>query len=159
IHEAETALKQAERAHSALARQLQQAGVDPDLLSGSPDGTAVVVADVPEAKIGRVRLNQACTAHFFGFPDKTFSGKVSNVAPIVTKDSRTLRVMFMLNDPADVLKPGMFAEIGLGTDPRKTLLIPADGVLHVGRADYVLVRGSAGVWDAREVILGELHGQ
>jgi multidrug efflux pump subunit AcrA (membrane-fusion protein) len=159
IHEAETALKQAERAHAALARQLQQAGVDPDLLSGSPDGTSVVVADVPEAKVGRVRMNQACTAHFFGFPDKTFSGKVSNIAPFVAKDSRTLRVMFKLDDPSDVLKPGMFAEIGLGTDPRKTLMIPADGVIHVGRADYALVRGDSGDWNVREVNLGELRGQ
>jgi membrane fusion protein, heavy metal efflux system len=159
VHEAETALKQAERAHAALARQLQQAGVDPDLLSGSPDGTAVVVADVPEAKVGRVRLDQSCAAHFFGFPDRLFAGKVTNIAPFVAKDSRTLRVMFKIEDPADVLKPGMFAEIGLGTDPRKALMIPADGVLHVGRADYVLVREDSDTWQARETMLGELHGE
>ena len=37
------------------------------------------------------------------------------------------------------MKPGMFAEIGLGTNVRNTLLIPADGVLHVGQSDYVFV--------------------
>jgi len=159
IHEAETALKQAERAQAALARQLQQAGVDPELLAHAADGTAIVVAEVPEAKIGQVRLNQACVAQFFGFPDKSFNGKLSHIAPIVSKDSRTLRVLFVLEDSEDLLKPGMFAEIGLGTDVRPALLIPADGVLHVGRADYVLRETEAHTWQASEVKLGELNGQ
>ncbi len=159
IHEAETALRQAERAQAALARQLQQAGVDPDLLATAADGASVVVADVPEGKIGRVYVNQGCTATFFGFPDKIFAGKVSNIAPVVAKDSRTLRVMFVLQDPEGLLKPGLFAEIGLGADPRKILTAPADGVLHVGSYDYVLRRNAEGNWEATEVRVGELQGQ
>jgi membrane fusion protein, heavy metal efflux system len=159
IHEAETSLKQAERAQAALARQLQQAGVDPELLAQAADGTAIVVADVPEAKMGQVRLNQACVARFFGIPGKSFNGKLSHIASILSKDSRTLRVLFVLEDPENLLKPGMFAEIGLGTDARQALLIPADGVLHVGRADYVLRETELHTWRASEVGLGELLGQ
>jgi hypothetical protein len=61
----------------------------------------------------------------------------------------------------------MFAQIGLGTDKRKALLIPADGVLHVGTKDYVLRGGGSGngsgfaawpKWHVTEVQVGELHG-
>jgi multidrug efflux pump subunit AcrA (membrane-fusion protein) len=49
----------------------------------------------------------------------------------------------------------LFAEIGLGTDQRESLLIPADAVLHIGRADYVLVAADANTWRVAEVQVGE----
>jgi multidrug efflux pump subunit AcrA (membrane-fusion protein) len=52
----------------------------------------------------------------------------------------------------------MFADIGLGTDPRNTVLIPANAVVHVGRSDYVLVGTEPGLWKVTEVKVGELHG-
>ena len=48
-------------------------------------------------------------------------------------------MLFELSDPQGRLKPGMFADIGLGTDLRDTVMVTADGVLHVGRAGLFLV--------------------
>jgi membrane fusion protein, heavy metal efflux system len=158
VYEAETAVKVATRNRAALARQLQQAGADPDLLGRLPDGSAVAVADVPEAKIGRAREGQACTARFYGLPETVFSGRVSSLAPTLSQERRTLRVLFELSDPQGRLKPGMFADIGLGTDLHETVMVPADGVLHVGRADYVLVGTEPGVWQVTEVTVGEING-
>jgi membrane fusion protein, heavy metal efflux system len=158
VYEAENAVKVAARNRAALARQLQQAGADPDLLGRLPDGAAVAVGDVPEAKIGRVREGQACTARFYGMPETVFSGKVSNLAPTLSRERRTLQVLFELSDPQGHLKPGMFADIGLGTDVRETVMVPADGVLHAGRADYVLVGTEPGVWQVTEVTVGEING-
>jgi hypothetical protein len=157
-HEAETNLKNARRTQATLERQLFQAGIDPELLSKATESTAIVVAEVPEARIGLVKPGQACVARFYAFPDLSFSGRVGSVAPSLSKDRRTLRVFFQLDDPQGRLKPGMFAEIGLGTDARETLLIPADGVLHVGRSDYVLVAEEPGVWRVAEVKMGEQFG-
>jgi multidrug efflux pump subunit AcrA (membrane-fusion protein) len=52
----------------------------------------------------------------------------------------------------------MFAEIGLGTDVRERLMIPAEGVLHVGQSDYAIVAGEAGTWTITEVKTGEQYG-
>jgi multidrug efflux pump subunit AcrA (membrane-fusion protein) len=49
----------------------------------------------------------------------------------------------------------MFAEIGLGTDQRESILVPSDAVLHVGRADYVLAADGEDVWRVTEVQVGE----
>jgi len=158
VYEAENAVKVAARTRAALARQLQQAGADPDLLGRLPDGVAVAVADVPEAKIDRVREGQACTARFYGMPETVFSGRVSSLAPTLSRERRTLQVLFELGDPQGRLKPGMFADIGFGTDLHETVMVPADGVLHVGRADYVLVGTEPGIWQVTEVTVGELNG-
>lgn len=158
IYEAETNLRIAQRTRAALERQLQQAGVDPELLGRSSDGAAIVMADVPEAKLGYARQGQGCTAQFFAYPDTVFTGQVGSLAPTLSAERRTLRVLFVLADPDGRLRPGMFATIGLGTDPRATILVPANAVVHVGRSDYVLVGAAPGVWKVVEVRIGELHG-
>jgi cobalt-zinc-cadmium efflux system membrane fusion protein len=158
VFEAETAVKVAVRNRAALERQLFQAGVDPHLLERANEGATIVMADVPEAKVGLVAAGQACEARFYGFPETVFPGKVSSLSPTLSGERRTLRVLFELHDRQGRLKPGMYAEIGLGTDPRQTVLLPADSVLHIGRSDYVLVEIESGVWQVTEVKVGEQDG-
>ena len=88
----------------------------------------------------------------------SFTGRVRSLSPTLSKDRRTLRIFFQVSDPEGRLKPGMFAEIGLGTDVRKSLMIPADGVLHVGQSDYVIQAGPEGLWKIAEVKTGEQSG-
>ena len=158
VFEAEAAVKVAARNRAALERQLFQAGVDPHLLARADEGATIVMADVPEVKVGLVAAGQACEARFYGLPEMVFPGKVSSLAPTLSGERRTLRVFFELNDQHGRLKPGMYAEIGLGTDPRQTVLLPADSVLHVGHSDYVLVETEPGVWRVTEVKVGEQDG-
>lgn len=156
-HEAETAVRVAQRAEAASAKQLQQNGLDPQLLRTTTAEVDIVLADVPEGRVNRVKIGQGCRATFFGLPNEPFTGKVNSIAPVLSRERRTLRVLFTIDDPNDRLRPGMFAEIGLGTDPRDTLLVPADAVLHVGRADYVLVAAGPNNWRVAEVQIGEPH--
>jgi membrane fusion protein, heavy metal efflux system len=158
VYEAESAVKIARRNEAALARQLQQAGLDPGMLNSITGDVDIVMAEVPEAKITRVRVGRSCEAVFFGIPGHTFTGRVKSLSPILTKDRRTLRALFTIDDLRDQLRPGMYAEIGLDTEPRETLLMPADGVLHVGRSDYALVADKPGMWRVVEVRVGEAYG-
>lgn len=157
VHEAETALRLARRTEAAVARQLQQAGLEPEMLQSAVSDLDIVMADVPEGLMSRVKINQGCEARFFGFPDQVFAGKVKAIAPVLSKERRSLRVLFAIHDPHDQLRPGMFADIGLGTDARDALLVPPEGIVHVGRSDYVLVRGQNDDWRVTEVQVGELH--
>jgi len=158
VHEAETTLRMAMRAEATAAKLLQQFGLDPDLLRSATSDVDIVLADVPEGYINRVKVGQGCQATFFGIPNERFSGTVNSIAPVLSKERRSLRVLFVIDDPDDKLRPGMFAEIGLGTGPRNAILVPADGVLHIGRADYVLTATEqANTWRVTEVQVGEPH--
>jgi multidrug efflux pump subunit AcrA (membrane-fusion protein) len=95
---------------------------------------------------------------FFALPNREFTGKVSSIAPVVLKEKRVLNVQFTVKDPENVVRPGMFAEIGLGTDKREALLMPADGILHVGDKDYALRGAESGTWEIADVETGELRG-
>jgi len=159
IYEAETAVRTARRQEAALSRQLQQTGLDPTLLQSATSDLDIIVADVPEAYLARVKVGQQCLARFLGIPDQDFPGKVRSILPVLSRERRTLRLLFVIDDPKDQLRPGMFGEIGLGTEPREALLAPADGILHVGRADYALVaEEDEGTWRVAEVQVGEPRG-
>lgn len=155
VYAAETAVQVARRAEAAALRILQQEGIDASLLSRATSDIDIVLADVPEGKIDRVKIGQSCEAKFVGLTGEKFTGKVNSIAPVLSKERRSLRVLFAIDDLEDKLRPGMFAEIGLGTDPRETLLIPADAILHVDRGDYVLVSSGGAGWRVAEVQVGE----
>jgi hypothetical protein len=139
VHEGENALRVSQKAEAALSRQLQQAGLEPTLLRSAAAEGEIVVAEVPEGATARVKLGMICEVRFFAMRDRLFTGKVSSMSPVITKEKRILNVQFIVKDPDGLIRPGMFAEIGLGTDPRQALLVPTDGVLHIDDKDYILI--------------------
>jgi len=77
--------------------------------------------------------------------------------PVLSQELRSLRVLFAIDDADDLLRPGMFAEIGLGIDPRMVLHIPPESVVNIGGVDYVLVRKGDTNWQVTAVQIGELR--
>jgi hypothetical protein len=158
-HEAQTNVNNAKRTLATLERQLFLAGIDPALLAQETSSMAIVVAEVPEVRIGLARSGEPCTALFYAYPERQFTGVVGSMSPAISKERRTLRVFFQVNDPNGLLKPGMYADVGLGTQPRDTLFVPAEGVLHVGQFDYVLVADGPNQWKITKVKAGEQQGK
>ncbi len=153
----QSALVSATRTAAGLERQLQQAGVDSKLLASAPEGTVIVAAEVPEARLSEVRVGQACVARFYGSPEATYRGRVRSLGTAVSRERRTLPVLFELRDEQGRLRPGMFADVGLGADEREVLLVPAEAVLHVGRADYILVAAEPSLFRVATVRVGESY--
>jgi len=157
IFDGESTLNVSLRARAAAERVLSQAGLDPAALETTAE-VAIVVAQVPEAKMKRVREGEPCDARFYALPDLTFPGRVSRIAPTLSPERRTLRVLFELPDSSNQLKPGMFADVGLGTEERQAILVPTEALVHVGRGDFVFVRTGDQPWRVQDVDLGEEHG-
>ena len=161
IYEAQTAVRVAKRQEATFSRQLQQTGLEPSLLNASTSDKDIVVADVAEAYLSRVKIGQQCKATFVGLPDTNFVGRVNSILPVLSRERRTLRLLLLIHDEDDELRPGMFGDFGLGTDPRPALLATADAILHVGRSDYCLVKSQAASesepWHIVEVEVGEPH--
>ena len=155
---AENTLKLSRKNRVLLERQLQQVGLDPEIFASPEEEAVFLVANVPESQVDQVRTGQSCEAQLFALPGKKFGGHVEKMSPTVSSERRAMRVLFHLSDPQEHLKPGMYAEVGLGTDPREALLVPAEAMLHVGSADYLLVDAGGGKWRIAECQAGESHG-
>src|SRR5207302_1418836 len=116
IYEAENAHRLAKRSEASLALQLEQAGLEPDLLLSATPDTDIVMADIPLGSLSYVKIGQMCKATFVGVLGQMFDGRVNRIVPVISKERHSLRVLFVIHDPDDLLRPGMLAEINLGTD-------------------------------------------
>ncbi len=159
IFTADSTYRTAVKQKAAIERNLSRSGIEPVVFGQAAEHMVLVAANVPESEVSRIQLGQSCEVRFYGYPDVVFPAHVEAMSSTLTPERRTLRVLFDVTDEKDVLKPGMFAEVGLGTDERSAIRIPATALLHIGRQDYVLVESESNQWRVTEVRLGEIHDE
>ena len=152
-HEAESELRAAQRRRAGVVQQFELAGLSPDLLEVARH---LVVAEIPEVHAGMVRTGQACSLRFFGAPGQDRSGRLLRIMPTLATTQHTVRVVVALDQSDARLRAGMFADVDIGCDRRQALFVAATALVHVGRADYVLV-GAATELRIAAVQLGETH--
>src|SRR5580693_901801 len=70
-----------------------------------------ILCDVYENDLAAVRIGDKADIRLNAYPDKTFSGIVSNVGPILDPNIRTAKVRIEVRNPAGVFRPGMFATV------------------------------------------------
>ncbi|MBO1317411.1 efflux RND transporter periplasmic adaptor subunit [Acanthopleuribacter pedis] len=68
----------------------------------------IAEVSVPERDYGRIRVGQSVVLHCDAFPGETFSGRVARIAPVFDPLSRQARVELDIENPNELLKPGMF---------------------------------------------------
>ncbi|OYY77075.1 MAG: efflux transporter periplasmic adaptor subunit [Sphingomonas sp. 28-62-20] len=121
-------------------------------------GTVWLNAAVPEAQAGAVRVGQSATATLTAFPGETFGGRVIAILPTAQTDSRTLTVRIELANRGGRLRPGMFAQVGLGGDARPALLVPSEAVIRTGTRTIVMLASKDGRYHPAEVRTGREGG-
>ena len=154
---AENTVRIARQNKTMYEKRLELEGLPLELLASISRDVDIIMAEVPESMIKHIKVGQICVAEFFTFPEKKFTGKVLSIVPVLSRELRLIRVLFSVDDADDLLHPGMFAEIGLGIDPRPTLQVPQDSVVPIDGLNYVLVRKSDTDWTITEVRLGKIH--
>ena len=160
---AQATLQHARRDKTKFEKQLELAGFHSELLVSCPRDIDILMAEVSEHIIAHVQVGQKCVARFTNHAEKEFGGQVHSVVPILSNEIRMFRVLFSIDDADDVLHTGMFAEIGLGIDPRIVLQVPPEAVVSFDDSDYVLVRNvdavtsEDAIFTVTEVRVGELY--
>ncbi|MBI4712594.1 MAG: efflux RND transporter periplasmic adaptor subunit [Planctomycetes bacterium] len=91
-----------------------------------------IAASVPETVVGRIKAGATKTLiNIDTYPDKIFEGLISYVAPAVDARSRNAEIEIELDNPAGLLKPGMFCRIELVLDSKKAVLaVPKDFIIY-----------------------------
>ena len=70
-----------------------------------------VEVDVSQNEIGKVRLSQPATIVADAFPDRTYRGIVSEMAPEANRQKATLQVKIRVAEPDGVIRPEMNAKV------------------------------------------------
>jgi cobalt-zinc-cadmium efflux system membrane fusion protein len=95
-------------------------------------------------------------------PGKSFEARVAVIGREVDASSRTISVRLELDNPDDVLRPGMSATVHLplGDTSGTVVTVPLAAVQRVGETWCVFVPRAAGVYEVRQIGRGrELGGE
>ena len=99
---------------------------------------------VDETDMGQIRQGMVATVRVEAFPDRTFQGYVEKVEPqgVVQQNVTMFPVIVRLDNRADVLRPGMNADVEILVDEAaEILLVPNNAIVlpqDVGPAALVL---------------------
>jgi len=91
----------------------EMASANTTLLSISNANALVVNAYVPADIVGQFKEGQDVTVKVSEVDNTEFQGKISVINSKLNAQSRNILVKVALSDPNSVLKPGMFAEVGI----------------------------------------------
>jgi RND family efflux transporter MFP subunit len=113
-----------------------------------------ITVRVEEARIGEVKEGQPATIRVSAYPDQTFEGTISIVAPVADPADRTFEVTLEPDVQNGQLRGGMFAEVNLVTEQHAdALLVPSSAVVTEGGNSFVFVVNGDQV-EKREVTAG-----
>jgi membrane fusion protein (multidrug efflux system) len=95
---------------------------------------------VPEQFVSAVAVGQPITFAVDAFPGRQFDGKIRYVSPALQADQRALTAEAMVPNPANELKPGLFATAQVQQrTPTPAILVPSSAVQTTGGTSRVYV--------------------
>jgi Cu(I)/Ag(I) efflux system membrane fusion protein/cobalt-zinc-cadmium efflux system membrane fusion protein len=110
----------------------------------------IYVSEVPWVKVGQ----QADIILPFG-GDKTVRSRISYLYPYAAAETRTVKARLEIDNPDLDLKPDMYVNVRLQTEPVKNALsIPSEAILHSGEKQTVFVSLENGKFEPRRIKIG-----
>ncbi|MDP9424286.1 MAG: efflux RND transporter periplasmic adaptor subunit [Pseudomonadota bacterium] len=121
-------------------------------------GQVLVVADVPEASMGNIRVGQPAEIVFPAYAGEVRRGVVDYIFPSLNAQSRTAQVRITLPNPGGRLRSGMFANVTLQGAGGMAVVVPSEAVIDTGRRQLVIVR-RGGSFVPQEIRTGRDYDQ
>ena len=123
---------------------------------------------LPQQRLAQVYPGLAIRLTTDAFPGQVISGKITAINPQVDAATRNIRIQATVENPAELLRPGMYVNVSVVLPDRiEVLAIPATSVLYAPYGDSVFVveerkndsnKSSGLVLNQKFVRLGETRG-
>jgi membrane fusion protein, heavy metal efflux system len=98
-----------------------------------------ILCDVYENDLSDVQLGEKAEIRLNAYPDKKFTGVISNIGPILDPNIRTAKVRLEVSNPG-LMRPGMFVTATFhGQTKAKRAAVPATAILHLHDRDWVYI--------------------
>lgn len=120
-----------------------------------------VYADIYEYELPWVNVGDQVEMTLTSVPGRTFLGTLEYIYPYSEAKTRTTKVRLVFDNPEQLLRPDMLADVNIRTDTLPdAVVIPAEAVIRSGGRTQVFVVRDAGKFEPRLVELGiESAGQ
>lgn len=110
-----------------------------------------ISAAVPESIAYLLNDSTRFTVSIPAYPGKNFTIQKTAILPSVDPATRTLQVRLQVNNPDELLKPGMNAYLKLNAQSDEMLLIPSQAVIDTGDEQRVIAVDSNGEFVPKKI--------
>ncbi|HEY4818044.1 MAG TPA: efflux RND transporter periplasmic adaptor subunit [Candidatus Acidoferrum sp.] len=115
-----------------------------------------ILCDVYENDLANVHVGEMAEIRLNAYPDKVFSGRISNVAPVLDPALRTAKVRVEVHNPG-LMRIGMFVTATFhGQRKELRASVPASAILHLHDRDWVYVTAGVKRFRRVEVVAGRI---
>ncbi len=119
--------------------------------------------DIYEKDLDKISVGQPVILHFNAFPNKKIKTKINFIDSKVDPVSGIVKARVDLKNFNSKLKPGMLVsaivENNTSISTEKPVMIPKTAVIWTGKKSIVYVKLQDGVFQMREVVLGNASGE
>lgn len=115
------------------------------------------IAEVYENNLSSVKIGSTVKLHLRAYPGEEFQGRVSFIYPLINPQTRTVKVRSEFSSYGGKLKPQMYGETIFMKSGGEGILVPADAVIIAGKRAVVWIKSGDGMFEAREVKLGNRY--
>lgn len=120
--------------------------------------TLWLIANLREADAPLARVGQSVDVHVLAFPERTFSAKLTWVAPAVDPNTHRLPVRAEIKNDRGLLKPMMFARFAVAVGAEgQAPGIPERAIVYEGSSAHVWVLGPGNSLTSRSIQTGRTH--
>lgn len=118
--------------------------------------TLEVEIGVPDNLIDHMKIGQKVHIFIYGI-DKELEGSISNIDSSADLETRTFGVKIDIDNGEGDIKPGMIANVLIGMDKLKGIMVPIDAVIDDAEGSIVFIYNEeTGKVEKREVEVGEV---
>jgi RND family efflux transporter MFP subunit len=113
-----------------------------------------VEVNLPEKYIGEVRIDQLVRIMNYTLPNDTLHGKVKELSPAISTETRTFKGVIAVDNPELKLRPGMFAKAYIVLARHDSVIvIPKDIIIsgQRGKSVFIVDKGTA---DEKRITIG-----
>lgn len=115
-----------------------------------------IVCDVYESDIPKLQLGQTAKITLSAYPDRTLTGHISDIGPILDPSLRTAKVRVEVANPG-ILRLGMFASATFASKAKESYAaVPASAILHLHDRDWVFTPAGGNQFRRVAVNAGEM---
>jgi len=116
------------------------------------------ISEINEKDLSYVKPGAIVKLYLKAYPQDEFTGKVTFIYPVVNSQTRTVKVRSEVRNAGGKLKPQMYGETLFSIDTGEGLLVPAESIIFSGNRTVVWVKASDGMFESRDVKLGDKYG-
>jgi Cu(I)/Ag(I) efflux system membrane fusion protein len=117
-----------------------------------------VMADIYEYELPLIAKGLPVSVSLAYAPQQAFSGTIGFIYPTIDEQTRTARIRVELDNRAELLKPGMYANVELSIPLGNRLVVPKDAVLESGERRIVFIHHMDGRLEWRPATVGVRSG-